>query len=70
VDDDERIDSSSVDLLLDEELIVLAPGSSPGVIVDPSEHGFSVMRFLRNNGKNETISDSGYQMQPNQLVIA
>jgi dCTP deaminase len=70
VDDDDRIDSSSVDLLLDEGLIVLAPGSSPGVIVDPSEDGFSVMQFLRNNGNNETIADQGYRMGPNQLVIA
>ena len=69
-DDIERIGSSSVDLLLHERLIILEKGSSPGVIVDPSADGFRVMDFLRKNGKENTITDVGFRMEPNQLVIA
>ncbi len=68
--DDDYVDSSSVDLQLDEDLIVLAPRSSPGVLVDPTQEGFRVMDFIRNNGRVQVIPDAGYRMEPNQLVIA
>ena len=68
--DPDRIGSSSVDLLLHENLIVVAAARNPGVIVDPSTAGFRVMDFLRQNGQETTIPETGFQMQPNQFLIA
>ena len=66
-----RIGSSSVDLLLHERLIVLDGDRESGVIIDPSARGFNVMDFLDKNGRTEVITEaSGYQMEPNRLVIA
>ena len=68
---DERIGSSSVDLLLHERLIILERDSGRGVVVDPTAEGFRVMDFLRRNGREEVLSEGGtFQMAPNQLVIA
>ena len=66
---DERIGSSSVDLLLNEQLIILTLNSAPGVLVDPSMPGFRVMDILRNNGEIQDIPETGYRMDPNQFVI-
>ena len=69
--DDDRIGSSSVDLLLHERLIVLGSDRDSGVIVDPSAARFRVMEFLQNNGSTVIIREGGsHQMSPNQLVIA
>ena len=53
-----------------EKLIVVAAALNPGVIVDPSTAGFRVMDFLRQNGQETTIPETGFQMQPNQFLIA
>ena len=68
---DLRIGSSSVDLRLHEQLIVVERDSGAGVVVDPTVAGFRVMDFLRRNGTEISIPEGGaYQMEPNQLVIA
>ena len=66
----ERIGSSSVDLLLHEEIIVL-PSNVPGILVDPAATGIEVMNIVRTYGKVENLSKGkDYRMKPNQLVIA
>ena len=70
INERERIGSSSVDLLLHDEIIVL-PSNVRGVIVDPAATGIEVMNIVRMHGKVENLSnDNVYHMKPNQLVIA
>ena len=63
-----RIGSSSVDLLLHDELIVL-PEQVSGIIIDPSVARVDVMALLRNNGETRSLSDGPFQMEQNRLVI-
>ena len=66
----ERIGSSSVDLLLHEEIIVL-PSHVPGIHIDPSATGIEVMNIVRMHGKIDNLSnDNNFVMKPNQFVIA
>ena len=68
--DSNRIGSSSVDLLLHQDLTVVGDNGVAGIVVDPSAPGFQVMPFLRRNGRNIVIPEGGsYEMPPNQLVI-
>ena len=69
IDDKERIGSSSVDLLLHEELLVL-PERVPGVSIDPSDDGIEVMQILGRHGENHMLStNAAYLMEPGRLVI-
>lgn len=63
-----RIGSSSVDLLLHDELIVL-PSRVSGVIIDPTASRVDVMSLLRSNGRTQSLNLAPFQMEPNQLVI-
>ena len=68
----ERVGSSSVDLLLHGDLVVLPAQTNPGDAkdIDPSAPGFNAMDIVRSMGEAKTISDDApYAMQPNQLVI-
>ena len=68
--DSDRLGSSSIDLLLYQELTIVGGNGAAGIVVDPSEPGFQVMPFLRRNGREVTIPEGGsYEMPPNQLVI-
>ena len=49
-DEDNRIGSSSVDLLLHEELIILPKDRVPGITIDPSVADIEIMDILRRNG--------------------
>lgn len=70
INEREHIGSSSVDLRLHEEIIVL-PSNVPGVLVDPTATGIEVMNIVRTYGNVENLSsDNDYRMKPNQLVIA
>ncbi len=44
--DSTRIGSSSVDLLLHDELLILPHERIPGVSIDPSDEGIDVMQIL------------------------
>ena len=69
IDDDERFDSSSVDLLLDERLLVL-PDSADGQVFDSALHGRDVMGFLQTHGYYHYLSSDGpYTMPSNRLLI-
>ncbi len=64
-----RVDSSSVDLLLHEDLIAL-PKVDPGIIIDPSASAANVTEILDRHGEHRTMTPSApYKMEPNRLVI-
>ena len=68
--DSDRIGSSSIDLLLYQELTVVDGNGAAGIVVDPSAPDFDVESFLRRNGREVIIPEGGfYEMPPNQLVI-
>lgn len=69
-DDENRIGSSSVDLLLHEELIVLPETRVPGLTIDPSVPDIEIMDILRRNGEIVNLSQiDNYPMETNRLVI-
>lgn len=68
-DDDERIDSSAVDLLLHENLIVLPAERVPGVTIVPSDDDVRVMNLLERHGKHRSLTASPYRLEPYRLVI-
>lgn len=69
-DSENRIGSSSVDLLLHEELLVLPSGSVAGVTIDPSAENIDVMSILEHHAESVTLTDAPpYPMPRNRLVI-
>ena len=67
--DRDRISSSSVDLLLHEELLVL-PQRVPGITIDPSNDEIEVMDILARHGETKTLApDTPHLMEPNCLTI-
>ncbi len=65
----DRIDSSTVDLLLHQDLILLPPRPLPGVTIVPSDDEVQVMQLLSNNGEHRSIGEHPYRMEPHRLVI-
>lgn len=63
IDQDDRIDSSAVDLLLHPDLILLPSRPVAGVTIVPSDDEVHVMQLLNNNGEHP------YRMEPHRLVI-
>ena len=69
-DPDERIDSSAVDLLLHEELILLPEQPVQGVTIVPSDEEVEVMRLLEMHGDAKNLASEGhYRLEPHRLVI-
>jgi dCTP deaminase len=69
IGDEDRIGSSSVDLLLHEELLIL-PERVRGVSIDPSDDEIHIMDILTRHGETKTLSQNDYHtMDPNRLVI-
>ena len=68
-DDLERIDSSAVDLLLHEDLILLPESPETGYSVTPTDANFDIMRFLSRNGKPWSLTTAGYKLEPGHLII-
>ena len=69
IDDEDRFDSSSVDILLDDRLLVL-PDSAEGRVFDSALYGRNVMAFLESLGHYHYLSSDGpYTMLPNRLLI-
>ena len=68
-EEERRIGSSAVDLLLHEELLIL-PGRESGISIDPTDEGINVMDFLNSHGNTvRLLPDSSYLMEPNHLII-
>ncbi len=68
-DPDERSDSSAVDLLLHEELLVLPAKRIPGVTFVPSDEAVEVMSLLESHGKRKSLATAPYRLGPHQLVL-
>ena len=67
----DRVDSSSIDLLLHEEIIVM-PGQAAarGVTIDPSNPDMDLMDIIKRFGEPKTISnDNPFRFAPQQMVI-
>lgn len=64
-----RIASSSVDLLLHEELIILPDKPNPAIVIVPDAVGSSVMEILKNNGEQRSLTNSAYTLQPHHFII-
>lgn len=70
IDDEKRIGSSSVDLLLHEELLILPEKRVPGVVINPSDEEINVMEILTKHGESRKLSQNeSYTMEPNRLII-
>ncbi len=68
--DSGRIASSSVDLLLHGDLLILPLGPIPGVTVVPSDEGAMVMNQLYNYGEKRELSpNQPYRMELFRRVI-
>lgn len=68
-DPDERIDSSAVDLLLHEELLVLPTERISGVSIVPGDEEVKVMNLLESHGKRKSLAGGPYRLEPHQLVL-
>ena len=69
-DPDERIDSSAVDLLLHEDLILLPKQPVQGVTIVPSDEEVEVMNLLQRHGKPRNLANQGtYRLEPHRLVL-
>ena len=68
-DDLERIDSSAIDLLLHEDLILLPKSPVSGYIVTPTNDNFNIMGFLSRNGKPWSLKTADYKLEPGHLII-
>ena len=66
---DERIDSSAVDLLLHEELILLPRERVQGVTIVPADEDVEVMNLLRRQGEVRSLTAGPYRLEPYRLVI-
>ena len=67
-EDSNRIGSSSIDLLLHDDLIVLPQSQQEGVKIDPETIG-DAMGVLRKFGDEVHLSQSLYELEPNRLAI-
>ena len=66
---DGRIDSSSVDLLLHPDLIVLPSERVRGVTIVPSDRDVEVMGLLNIHGEHRSLASGPYRLEPYRLVI-
>lgn len=66
--DEKRIGSSSIDLLLHEDLTILPKSQEQGMIVAPGPTT-NIMRIVTKHSKSEAIPDGIYQLQPHHLIL-
>ena len=71
ITDINRIGSSSVDLLLHEELIILPAGPVSGITMVPSDDQVDVMSLLKKHGEDKILSepDATHRMEPHRFLI-
>ena len=67
----DRVDSSSIDLILHEEIIVLPDvAQAQGVTIDPSNADLQLMALINQFGDPKTITEaSPYRITPQRMVI-
>ena len=68
-DEDERVDSSSVDLLLHPDLVLLPAERVQGVTIVPSDRDVEVMNLLSLHGEHRSLIASPYRLEPHHLII-
>ena len=68
-DDDERIDSSAVDLLLHPDLILLPLERVRGVTIVPTDKDIEVMHLLNVHGEHRSLASGPYRLEPHRLII-
>ena len=68
-DPEARIDSSAVDLLLHQDLILLPEARVPGVTIVPSDDDVEVMNLLSIHGETRSLASSPYRLKPYRLII-
>ena len=67
--EDERIDSSAVDLLLHPDLILLPSERVQGITIVPSDRDVQVMNLLGLHGEHRSLVSSPYRLEPDRLII-
>ena len=67
--DDQRIDSSAVDLLLHPDLTILPSERIAGVTIVPADDDVEVMNLLLLHGEHRSLSSSPYRLEPYRLII-
>ncbi len=68
--DSDRIGSSSVDLLLDSELLVYPQAPTAGIKVNPTQAGRSIRQLIQQLSTPETIeAGRPYSLEPGRLII-
>ena len=67
----DRVDSSSVDLRLHEELVILPEHAAvSGITIDPSDPDLQIMQILSSMGETRVIPDDGtFRLEPWKLVL-
>lgn len=66
---DQRIDSSAVDLLLHPDLILLPLQRIQGVTIVPTDEEIEVMNLLSLHGEHRSLAASPYRLEPFRLII-
>ena len=71
ITDRSRFGSSSVDLLLHEEIVIMPSGRVPGVTVVPSDEDIDVMDILGRHGESRRLlaSTDSFRMEPYRFLI-
>ena len=67
--DNQRIDSSAVDLLLHPDLILLPLQRVQGVTIVPTDDDVEVMNLLRRHGEHRSLSSAPYRLEPHRLIV-
>ena len=67
--DDDRIDSSAVDLLLHPDLILLPLERVQGITIVPSDEEVQVMNLVNLHGEHRSLVSGPYRLEPYRLVI-
>ena len=68
--DSDRIGSSSVDLLLDSELLVYPQSPAAGIKVNPTQAGRSIRQLIQQLSSPASIEDGRpYTLEPGRLII-
>ncbi len=66
---DQRIDSSVVDLLLHPDLILLPLQRVQGVTIVPTDDDVEVMHLLNIHGEHKSLASGPYRLEPHRLII-
>lgn len=67
--DDQRIDSSAVDLLLHPDLILLPLQRVQGVTIVPTDDNVEVMNLLSRHGEHRSLASAPYRLEPHRLIV-